>query len=132
MSTPVTPAAVGLPVVDQALEPTWVRKGSTATKQDYTTALAFEKVLVEQLTKSMAATSGLGGEGGEEEGQSPPEGGESGGAGAGTSQLSTLLPQALSAGIAGAGGLGLASQLTRDLQGTQPGGSISRSGGTAA
>jgi hypothetical protein len=131
MSTQGTPAAVGLPVVNQALEPTWVRKGSTATKQDYTTALAFEKLLVEQLTKSMAATSGLGGEGGEE-GQPSAEGGESGGPGAGTSQLSTLLPQALSAGIAGAGGLGLASQLTRDLQGTQPSGSISRSGGTAA
>jgi hypothetical protein len=132
MSIEAAPAAAGLPVVNQALEPAWVRKGSTATKQDYTTALAFEKLLVEQLTKSMTATSGLGGEGSEEEGRSGTEGGESGGLGAGTSQLSTLLPQALSAGVVGAGGLGLASQLTRELEGTHPGGSISHSGGTAA
>ena len=38
----------------------------------------------------------------------------------GSSQLSSLLPQALSSGVMHAGGLGLAAQMTRDLEGTNP------------
>jgi hypothetical protein len=131
MSIQSTPAAAGLPVVNQALEPAWVRHGSATTKQDYATALGFEKLLVEQLTKSLTATSGLDGES-SEAGQPGAEGGESGGPGGGTSQISSLLPQALSAGVVGAGGLGLAAQLTHELEGVHPSDHLARSGGTAA
>ena len=49
MSVP-TATAPGLPVVNQALEPAWVRHGSAATQKAYESALAFEEVLVEQLS----------------------------------------------------------------------------------
>jgi hypothetical protein len=131
MSLPGASGAAGLPVVNQALEPDWVRRGSKATQQDYATALAFEKVLVEQLTKSLAATSGLGGES-SEEGEPGAEGGASAGAQAGSGELSSLLPQALSAGVMSAGGLGLAAQLTHGIEGVRPASRAAASGGTAA
>ncbi len=118
MSLPAATAATGatgLPVVNQALEPAWVRKGSAATQKAYETALSFEQALVEQLSKSMTATSGLQGES-SQEGES---GSEEGGANAG--ELSSLLPQALSSGVMQAGGLGLAAQMTRQLEGAQGG-----------
>jgi Rod binding domain-containing protein len=105
-------SAPGLPVVNQAQEPAWVRGGSASTQKAYSTALAFEEILVQQLSQSLSATSGVAGEGGGEGGSAP--GGESD---AGSSELSSMLPQALSAGVMGAGGLGMAAQLTRELQG---------------
>jgi Rod binding domain-containing protein len=126
----LTPASgpAGAPVVTQASEPAWVRKGTAATQQDYATALGFERVLVEQLTKSMAATAGLGGESSEEGGSE----GETSGSAAGSGEISTMLPQALATGVMNAGGLGLASQITRDMQAVAPATPNSKSGGTAA
>jgi Rod binding domain-containing protein len=119
-------ASTGLPAVNQALEPAWVRHGSATTQKTYETALAFEGMLVQQLSRSLTATSGLGGEGegeaGSEEGGSPSMG---------ASELSSLLPQALSDGVMSAGGLGLAAQLTRDLQDAQGASPAQASGGTA-
>jgi len=42
-------ASTGLPAVNQALEPAWVRHGSASTQKTYETALAFEEMLVQQL-----------------------------------------------------------------------------------
>jgi Rod binding domain-containing protein len=106
----------GLPAVNQALEPAWVRHGSTATQKTYETALAFEEMLVQQLSQSLTATSGLEG-GSSQGGEAGAE--ESGSSSFGTSQLSSLLPQALSNGVMSAGGLGLAAQLTREMQSAQ-------------
>ncbi|HTU80455.1 MAG TPA: hypothetical protein VMF09_17030 [Solirubrobacteraceae bacterium] len=112
-SPPTTAAtATSLPAVNQALEPASVRHGSAATQKAYASALAFEQTLVEELSQSLAATSGLGGESSEEEG-----GSEEGGAQAGAGELSSMLPQALSSGVMHAGGLGLAAQMTRELEG---------------
>jgi Rod binding domain-containing protein len=105
-------SAVGEPVVNQALEPAWVRHGSASTQKAYETALAFEEMLVEQLSQSLAASSGLGGENGEE-GESSEAG--SSGSGAASGPLSSMLPQALTSGVMSAGGLGLAAQMTRQL-----------------
>ncbi len=102
----------GLPVVNQALEPAWVRHGSAATQKSYETALAFEATLVEELSRSLTATSGLGGESGQEDESSGEEGSSAMGAGG---PLSSMLPQALSSGVMSAGGLGLAAQMTRSL-----------------
>jgi Rod binding domain-containing protein len=122
-----TSAAAGLPVVNQALEPTSVRHGSAATQKAYQSALAFEQVLVEQLSKSMTATLG-----GESEGGSGSEEGESSGFGSGSGELSSMLPQALSAGVMNAGGLGLAAQMTKSLESLQSGASASAGAGSAS
>ena len=55
-SSPPLPSG-GLPVVNQTLEPAWVRDGSAATQKAYQTALAFEQMLVEQLSQSLTATA---------------------------------------------------------------------------
>ncbi len=120
--------AAGLPAINQALEPEWVRRGSASTQKAYETALSFEQTLVEQLSQSLASTSGLGG-GSSQEGES---GSEQGGS-AGDSQLSSMLPQSLTAGIMNAGGLGMAAQMTRELAGaTSATQTHARTGGASA
>lgn len=131
MSIPITTAATGssgLPVVNQAFEPEWVRHGSAATQKAYESALSFEETLVEQLSQSLANTSGLSGESSQED----EAGGEGGSSGSGTSQLSTMLPQALTASVMNAGGLGLAAQMTRDLEGGSTAAQTKATGGTSA
>lgn len=103
-----------LPAVNQALEPSWVRKGSKAVQQDYASALAFERTLVEQLSKSMASST-PGGEEGQEEDTGGGEGSGGSSMDAGMSQISSMLPQALSSSVMSSGGLGLAAELTRGL-----------------
>ncbi|HSZ15412.1 MAG TPA: hypothetical protein VK790_15360 [Solirubrobacteraceae bacterium] len=131
---PTTPAAgaaaaTGLPAINQALEPAWVRHGSAATQKSYDSALAFEQTLVEQLAKSMAASGGLGGEGsGGGAGGAEGEGGSE----AGASQLTSMLPQALTSSVMSAGGLGMAAQMTRQLEGVHGAAHIQSSGGTSA
>jgi Rod binding domain-containing protein len=122
-------AAAGLPPVNQALEPEWVRHGSAATQKAYQSALVFEQTLVEQLSKSLTTASGLSGE--SAEGESGSEVGGSSASEAGDSQLSSMLPQALSAGVMNAGGLGMAAQMTRQLEGVQST-TPHASGGTSA
>jgi Rod binding domain-containing protein len=122
-------AAAGLPAVNQALEPEWVRRGSPATQKAYQSALAFEQTLVEQLSKSLTSTSGLGGESGEGESGSQ-EGGSASGE-AGDSQLSSMLPQALTASVMNAGGLGMAAQMTRELEGVPSAAQTHASAGAA-
>jgi Rod binding domain-containing protein len=116
MNIQASPSA-GVPVVNQALEPTWVRNGSASTQKAYQAALSFEQTLVEQLAHSLTATSGLGGE--SQEGEAGAEEGGSGSSMAGASQLSSMLPQALASGVMNAGGLGLAAELTKGLQSAQ-------------
>jgi Rod binding domain-containing protein len=130
MSVPVTTAATGstgLPVVNQAFEPEWVRHGSAATQKAYESALSFEETLVEQLSQSLAKTSGMGGESSQE-----GEAGEGGASSSGSSQLSSMLPQALTASVMSAGGLGLAAQMTRDLEGGSTAAQTKVTGGTSA
>jgi hypothetical protein len=123
-------AASGLAPSNQALEPDWVRDGSAATQKAYQSALAFEQTLVEQLSKSLASTSGLSGESGEGGSGSEEEGSSAGAAG--DSQLSSMLPQALTSGVMNAGGLGMAAQMTRQLEGVQSTARTHTSGGTGA
>lgn len=132
-------SATDLPVISQTLtpkgtgEPAWVRKGSASTQKAYETALAFEQMLVEELSRSLTASSGLGGESGEE-GESSSEVGVSAG-GAASGPLSSMLPQALTSSVMNAGGLGLAAQMTRQLQdatgSTSASGDVNMSGGTS-
>ncbi|HEY1834504.1 MAG TPA: hypothetical protein VGG08_08715 [Solirubrobacteraceae bacterium] len=97
--------------VNQALEPAWVRNGSTATQQAYHTALAFEEMLLEQLSSALTQ-DGVQGEG-EEAGAAE---GEESAPKLGGGLFSSMLPQALSQGLVAGGGLGVADELTRELQ----------------
>jgi hypothetical protein len=126
-ATGASTATAGLPAINQALEPEWVRDGSAATQKAYASALTFEQTLVEQLSKSLADTSGLGGE---SEGEGGSE--EGGSSDAGASQIASMLPQALSAGVMSAGGLGMAAQMTRQLEGVQAAAKTHADGGTSA
>jgi Rod binding domain-containing protein len=126
---PASTGSTGLPAVNQALEPAWVRHGSASTQKAYASALAFEETLVEQLSQSLTATSGLEGESSQDGEPESQEGGTSAGAQGG--ELSSMLPQALSAGIMNAGGLGLAAQLTQGLEGAHPAARTGVSGGTS-
>jgi len=125
--------ASALPPINSALEPAWVRKGSASTRAAYDSALAFEQVLVEQLTSSLGESSALGGEGSANgEGSAPGSEGEGPGPQLGGGMLSSMLPQALSKGIIAGGGLGLAAQLTHELQGLQAPTEAASAGGVSA
>jgi len=130
MSLPATTGSTGLPPVNQALEPAWVRHGSAATQKAYESALAFEQTLVEQLSQSLTSASGLGGES-SQEGESGSEEGGSSESAAGDSQISSMLPQALTASVMHGGGLGLAAQLTQQLDAAGGAAHAQASGGTA-
>lgn len=135
MSAPLT-ISDGLPAVGSALEPKWVRDGSASTQKAYESALAFEQTLVEQLSQSLIASSGLGGASGEgagasAEGESEAEGSSQAGA-PGSSELAALLPQGLTSSVMSAGGLGLAAQMTHELEGVRAGAHIQPGGGTKA
>jgi hypothetical protein len=80
----------GLRPIDQALVPGAVRGGDAKAKSALETGLAFEQVLVGELSKQLL---------------------DSQGSDATTSVYSQLLPDALSGGIMGNGGLGVAAQL---------------------
>jgi Rod binding domain-containing protein len=107
------PADSGMPTVAATAEPEFVRNGSASVKSAYKEAVGFEAMLVEQLTKSMAQSGGLGegGQAGGDEGEGESEG-ESAGA---TSLVSSMLPQTLSEALTRGGGLGLATQLTTEI-----------------
>jgi Rod binding domain-containing protein len=116
-------SATAISPASSASEPAWVRNGSSAVKQDYQEALGFEDVLVQQLSTALSQSTSEG-EGSEEEGSS-----------AQGSMLTSLMPEALSEGVMHDGGLGLAAQLTRELEGVQGTGaasSTSSSGAVAA
>jgi hypothetical protein len=83
---------VGLPPIDQSLLPQDIRSGSPARRNAYEAALGFERLLVTQLTHSLADSTkdALGGD----------------------SPYASMLPDALADGVMDGGGLGLARQLT--------------------
>lgn len=81
-----------LPPVAAVQLPADIRDAAPARRDAYTAALGFEQLLVQQLTTQLAESSrsALGGD----------------------SPYASLLPQAMADGVMGAGGLGLARQLT--------------------
>jgi Rod binding domain-containing protein len=106
IGAPALPLPGGPPTLAASVEPAFVRNGSSAVKNAYKEAVGFEEMLVEQLSKSLSQTGGLG-EGGSEGGEG--EGEEGGGS---MSLVSSMLPQTLAESLTRGGGLGLATQLT--------------------
>jgi hypothetical protein len=84
----------GLPTVADSALPASVRSGSESDKQAYKAALGFEQMLVEQMVTTMAGDSGPLAQG--------PY----------AQQMQTTLASA----ITGAGGLGLAQQLYKEVK----------------
>ena len=112
--TPLDTSAV--PPIDEALLPARVRDGSAQDKKDYTAALGFEQMLVNELTKTMTASAdpvgdGSNGDGGDslaDTGDSSENGSILGGTDAATSTYLQMLPEQLASSIMSNGGLGLA------------------------
>ena len=100
---------MSLPIVDQAALPAEVRNGTDKQKQAYAAALGFERMLVSQLTKSLAKDA-MGG-------QDPTAGGEddTGSEDSGSAMYSDMVASSLADGIAQQGGLGLANDLYRSF-----------------
>jgi Rod binding domain-containing protein len=92
-----------LPPIDNSLLPANVRTGSTADKDRYKSALAFERQLVEQLTESMATTSKAQSDSGD-------------GSSASTNSYKQMLPGVMADSIMSAGGLGLAATIAQGLK----------------
>jgi hypothetical protein len=108
----------GVPAVDPANEPATIRNGSPAAKQAYQVALSFEEVLVDQLTKQLAATTSDtdGSGGGDSSGDT--SNGSTGlmGSGPAGSVYGSMIPQVLTSSIVSSGGLNkLAMQLATAL-----------------
>jgi hypothetical protein len=95
--------------IDLAHAPAAIRNGPTAAKQAYQVALSFERLLVDQLTKELAATA-------------TGSNGDTSGAGGGlmgkdpaSSAYASMLPQTLTSSIMSGGGTGIAMQLAAAL-----------------
>jgi Rod binding domain-containing protein len=91
---------LSLPPVDATVLPADVRKAGPKAEQSYRAALAFENVLIDQLTQSLGST--LEGDGGAD---------DDGSADAASSLTAQLIPDALAQSLTASGGLGLARQL---------------------
>jgi Rod binding domain-containing protein len=85
-----------LPPIDNAVLPAEVRNGSKQDKQNYTAALGFERMLLGELTKSLADTA------------KPVEGDDSQPEDAASSMYMQMLPDQLADAVTAGGGLGLA------------------------
>jgi Rod binding domain-containing protein len=91
-----------LPPIDNSVLPAAIRNGTPAERKNYQAALGFERMLVQQLTKSLADTTKADGD---DESSS-----------AATNTYRSMLPDVLADGITSAGGLGLAQQLVKGLR----------------
>ncbi len=89
------PAGVALPPE--------VRAGGADAQERYRSALAFERILLGQLTKAMQATVSAENEGS-----------------AATQAYANMLPDTMADAIVAGGGIGLASDLVRALRTDQP------------
>jgi Rod binding domain-containing protein len=91
-----------LPPISSALLPEDVRKAGPKAERVYQTALAFENVLVDQLTRSLGSTlTSTGGAGDSDDGSTD----------AATALTAQMIPDALSQSLTASGGIGLARQL---------------------
>ena len=98
--------------IDSALLPADVRAGGPRERKLYEAALGFERLLTNELTKSLAAAIG-----GTDEDSDSGESGGSDGSSAATNAMKGQLPGQLAAAVQQGGGLGLAPALYRALSG---------------
>jgi hypothetical protein len=110
--------SAGIPSLNVADIPANVRNGNNAAKQAYTEGLAFENVLVNELSQQLSNTM-YGGSGPDASSSSDGSDGSSssggllGGSGAGA--YASMIPQALTSSIMSGGGLGVAEEFAQEI-----------------
>ena len=97
----------GLPPIDQSKLPADIRNGSPERKKSYEAALGFERMFLQQLTKTLAQSSGL--DGSDSSADSGSDDGD--GSDVATQTYQSMLPDTLADSLMSAGGIGLARQL---------------------
>ena len=109
-----------LPPINQAALPAEVRNGTKQDKKDYEAALSFERMLLGELTKSLAATAQPAGsdDGSDDSSSDSVDGTDSSGQtqDAATSMYMQQLPDQLADAVTSAGGLGLAQSFYQTIK----------------
>jgi Rod binding domain-containing protein len=103
-----------LPPIDQAALPAEVRNGTKQDKKAYEAALGFERMLLGELTKSLADTAKPAGS--DESDDSGGDGTDGGTQDAASSMYMQMLPDQLADAVTAAGGLGLAQSLYQTIK----------------
>jgi hypothetical protein len=108
-------STAGIPTLNAADIPANIRNGDSRAMQAYSEGLAFENMLVNELTQQLSKTMS----GGDSSSPDPSGGSSSGSAGggmlSGLSAYASLIPQALSSSIMSGGGLGMAEKFAQEL-----------------
>ena len=109
-----------LPPINQAALPAEVRNGTKQDKKDYEAALSFERMLLGELTKSLADTAKPAGsdDGGDDTSTDSVDGSDGSGQtqDAASSMYMQMLPDQLADAVTSAGGLGLAQSFYHSLK----------------
>ena len=100
-----------LPPIDQAALPAEVRNGTKQDKKAYEAALGFERMLLGELTKTLADTAKPAGS---DEGDDSASG--DGSQDAASSMYMQMLPDQLADAVTSAGGLGLAQSFYQTIK----------------
>lgn len=108
----------GIPNLNVATIPENIRNGGSKAMQAYSEGLAFESMLVRELSQQMSqtmfgGTSSANPSGGD--GSSTGTGGSSSSMLGGASAYQSLIPQALTSSIMAGGGLGIADSFAQEL-----------------
>ncbi|HEX3618217.1 MAG TPA: hypothetical protein VHU61_16855 [Solirubrobacteraceae bacterium] len=114
-------SSAGIPNLDVATIPANIRNGDSKAKQAYSEGLAFEDMLVNELTQQLANTM-YGGQGADgTDGSSTDASSDSSDGASGSSMLggasayASMIPQALTSSIMDGGGLGMAESFAQEL-----------------
>jgi hypothetical protein len=109
----------GIPNLNVASIPENIRNGDSNAKQAYSEGLAFEDMLVNELTQQLASTM-YGGD--SSDGSSTADGSSTDGSSGSSSSMlggasvyASMIPQALSSSIMDSGGLGMAESFAQEL-----------------
>lgn len=105
----------GIPNLNVADVPANIRNGDSKAMQAYSQGLAFEDMLVNELSQQLSNTmyggSGLDGSSSSD----GTDGSSSGGLSSGASAYASLIPQTLTSSIMDGGGLGMAEQFAQQF-----------------
>jgi hypothetical protein len=109
----------GIPNLNVASIPANIRNGDSKAKQAYSEGLAFEDMLVNELTQQLSSTmyGGDSSDGSSTDGSSDSTDGSSGSSSmlGGASAYASMIPQALTSSIMNSGGLGMAESFAQEL-----------------
>ncbi|MGH2863500.1 MAG: hypothetical protein ACRDLT_18645 [Solirubrobacteraceae bacterium] len=109
-------SAAGIPNLNVASVPANIRNGGSKAMQAYGEGLAFEDVLVNELTQQLSQTMfGGSGAGSSSDSADSADGSSSSSMLGGASAYASMIPQALSSSIMSGGGLGMAENFAEEL-----------------